>query len=113
MDSKLNDIIHGALEANTDVFTLDETANAIEQALIGASGGPDHVISITGGIVGWSWTIQHPLAERFEGSLLDCPYTHFGAVTAQTIQEAEGNGRFRVWRDRGAIQWERVPEESL
>lgn len=104
--SKLNEIILDTLEKQGDVFTLDEMAGHIESALLNGSGGPDHIIGITSP----DWTIQHPLNERFEGSLMDCPYTHFGAVTAEVIHKSEGDGRFRVWRDRGALQWERVGE---
>lgn len=115
--TRLNEIIRQAVEREVGGFLAHDphnparfwssTANGIADALTRATGGPDHIVRVNGG----GWTVQHPLAERFEPegdgrSLLDCRFTRLVAIAAG--QGAFGNGTHRVWLDRGVLQWEEV-----
>ncbi len=54
-----------------------------------------------------SWTIQHPVTERLDGSLFECPLTVAGAEISHYIAP-EGAGIYRIWEDRNSIQWEKM-----
>jgi hypothetical protein len=111
--TRLRDIITDAVDlslneqdAGTDVVTSDLTA-AIERAIIDASGGEHHIVQVKG----YSWTIAHPITERFEtdhpGGLFACRYS-----TLVAEAEFEEDGTFRVWLDRNALLWEPVPHQG-
>ena len=81
------------------VNAAHELIDHLERALIDASGGEHHLVRITG----YAWTLQHPITERFTGTLFDCPY-------ASLVEQApfEADGTYRVWLDRQALRWEPV-----
>lgn len=104
--SRLNDIIYDAL-SGAEPFADGHVARAdtVEEALLKATGGPDHVINVKG----VAWTVQHPLSERFEEgheNLFSCRFTQAAAAIAEGIQASDGDGKYRVWLDRQAFQWE-------
>jgi len=101
--SVLMGIVAGALRD----YGLDFEDKAIVAAEIvtrieNAAGGPDHIVHSKGA----AWTIQHPLSERFEGQLFNCPYV--ALIQTAAMQGAFGDGTHRVWLDRNALQWEEV-----
>lgn len=72
-------------------------ADAIAEAT-----GPEHIVKSDsrGG-----WTIQHPIAERFDGTLFACPITQL----ARPAAEAGAFGLDRTHTlslDRGVLIWE-------
>lgn len=74
-------------------------------ALVEATGGPDHVLRVDeDGHV----TVQHPLAERLDGSLFDC------AVLGQVLRwDPLPPGDYRVWRDAlGFLRPEAIEEQE-
>lgn len=111
--TRLHTIIKDAVRSNVlgaSAFAesvRSDLADEIEKALADATGGPDHLVRVKGS----AWTIQHPLAERFEergtgDSLLDCRYN--ALISAAMEQGAMFDGTHRVWLDRGVLQWEEI-----
>lgn len=104
--SRLREIVADALQSNilgSSAFAGEvraEVAERVEAAIVAASGGPDHIVTISG----WVYTLQHPIAERFEGVLANCPMT--GAVAAEMEDEPEG--QYRAWMEDGELKWEVV-----
>lgn len=106
----LNDIIEEAIDdelsaqnAGNDV-AMTALAAFIEQKIVAASGGPDHIVRSdhVHGVL----TMQHPIAERFDGTLLfDCDiFEHIRKARA-----VFGDGSFRVWVKDGILRYEKVP----
>jgi hypothetical protein len=81
------------------VAAANELIEHLERAIIDASGGEHHIVQVHG----YSWELQHPITERFEGTLFGCRYTTLVAAT-----EFEEDGTFQVWLDRSALRWEPV-----
>lgn len=113
--TRLNEIIKGATRSNVlggSAFAdsiRQEIADEIEAALADATGGTDHLVRVKGS----AWTLQHPLAERFEehgngSSLMDCRYTRLVSIAME--QGAMFDGCHRVWLDdAGVFLWEETP----
>ena len=72
---------------------------AVLDALVDATGGPDHIAKIDGR----RFNLQHPITERFDGSVLDCRIHQM-----LTDIRPWGPGTFRVWVERDTILWEAV-----
>ena len=85
--------------AGRDVSTRN-LATAIERAILDSTGGPHHIVNVKG----YAWTMQHPISERFEGTLFNCPMT-----TLVAEAPLEQDGRYQVWLDRNALRWEPAP----
>jgi hypothetical protein len=102
--TRLRDIIDDALATSpTDhivtVNAANELIDHLERCILDAAGGPHHIVHVKG----YAWTIQHPINERFEGSLFTCKYT--ALVSEAPLDE---DGTYQVWLDRNALRWEPV-----
>jgi hypothetical protein len=100
--TRLRDIIDDALATSpTDhivtVNAANELIDHLERAIVDAAGGPHHIVHIKG----YAWTIQHPITERFEGSLFNCRFT--GLVADSPFEE---DGTYQVWQDGPSLRWE-------
>lgn len=94
----LRELILDTLEAQADVFTMDEMADHIERAILDAAGGPTHRVQIKGA----AWTIQHPIHERFEGTLFGCKFADWVADDPGI----RADGQYRVTlREDGRLDW--------
>lgn len=106
--SRMYELILDILEAQADVFTMDEMAGHIERALLGATGGPDHLVNVSGA----AWTVQHPLDERFEGTLFDCVVTkHVAGAMPSRLMPGDGHWRVRITETTDGVEtleWERA-----
>ncbi|QGJ88927.1 hypothetical protein PBI_TEAMOCIL_76 [Microbacterium phage Teamocil] len=109
--SRLADLIYEALgDAPSDHIVTKsaarEVADHVARALVQAEGGESHYVSVERS----SWTIQHPLPERFEPdgpeSLMECRFN--ALISAAMAGGAMFDGLHRVWIDRGVLQWEEV-----
>lgn len=109
--SKLNEIIRQAVQREFGSFLAHDpfdpekfwggAAGGIERALLDATGGPHHLLRIKDY---GAWTMQHPLDERFEGTLFSCTMPQ---LVGAAVEEGHiTGGLYRVWMDRGTLQWE-------
>lgn len=82
-----------------------EEAEAAFTALL-ELGPSEHVVKFTKD----GWTMQHPLSERLDGSLFDCPWNdRLIALNGPP----EGLGMYEVqWDDGHQVTFSRVPEEE-
>lgn len=71
-------------------------------AVVEASGGPDHIVRADK----HGFTVHHPITERFEGTLFECPM--FPLIKVAAEGGAFFLGEHRVWLDRGVLQWEEI-----
>ena len=79
-------------------------ASAVTNIIVQHGGGHYHLVRSQG--KHGSWTMQHPILERFEGALFFCPFT--GLVDEAARQGSFGPGMWRVWMDApGSIRWKR------
>lgn len=88
----------------------ERTFRAGWDALFEALGGDKHFIDIRVDEQ-WDhtvWTIQHPVTERLEGTLFECPFTVAGPDVSRAIVASEGPGRYRIWKEASALLWEKV-----
>lgn len=80
-------------------------AEQIVDALIAEDGGTEHIIISEGGK---TWTMRHPLTERFAGDLFSCPFNAHAAQLA--AQGAFDKGTHRLYLGEfGIVMWEEVP----
>lgn len=80
-------------------------AEKIVDTLIEADGGADHVV-VSDGPKG-TWTMRHPLTERFGGDLFECPFASHASQLA--AQGAFDSGAHRLYvGDFGIVMWEEV-----
>lgn len=70
----LKGLITAALAVNTEGVSVAKRAGVVAEALIAASGGPDHLVRVEN--EDWRVTVQHPLIERFgdeeDHTLFEC-----------------------------------------
>lgn len=78
-------------------------AVAVLDALVDATGGVDHVVRSYGA----TFTLQHPITERLDGSLFDCGLHHHLADAAPIVV-----GTYRVTKNL-AIGWAFARIEEL
>lgn len=113
--SDLHDTIEEALldlvprdgweDANGVMHTACGLALRVQKALEDATGGPDHLLKVEDNDL-MSWTLQHPLHERFDGTLFDCKFPPL--IGHLMWKERFGPGNYRIYEDRGAILWDEV-----
>lgn len=107
--SRLSEIIEEGIDRSgqdhlVTQVAADQVINAIEDALIEAAGGRDHIVSTD---ERGAWTIQHPLGERFEGSLFNCQFNLL--TSAAAVAGAFGkNRRHRLILDRTVLTWDEI-----
>jgi len=85
-------------------------ANMLD-ALEYLTGGPDHYVRIRED----DWIVQHPMSERLEGTLFDCPVANVmlnvDAAIPFWVNMPEDDGVYRILiSDNGAVLYERVDE---
>lgn len=83
------------------VIVTSSAAVAALDAVVEATGGSDHIA-----VFGLDdFTLQHPITERFDGSLFDCEVHRILAR-----RQPETLGKHRIWRTDKGIRWERLTD---
>jgi hypothetical protein len=78
-------------------------AEKIADALIEKAGGLDHIVIADGK----HWSMKHPITERFNGDLFDCPMNERASLLA--AQGAFDTGAHRLYvGEYGIVMWEEV-----
>jgi hypothetical protein len=99
-----DNIIDAVGDAITRVLPLrparSDLAVAALDALVEATGGTEHIARFTA----TDFTLQHPLTERLDGTLFDCP-VH--AVIAN-LMRPPAIGDFTVTLVGGELAWQEV-----
>jgi hypothetical protein len=78
-------------------------AEKIADSLIEAAGGTEHIVISDGK----QWTMKHPLTERFNGDLFECPMIERAGQLA--AQGAFDKGAHRLYvGEYGIVMWEEL-----
>ena len=77
-------------------------------AVIEACGGTDHLLEIN---PSGSWTLQHPVTERLDGTLFECEWTGITGILVFHRRFGEGEESYGRWRgfrnEDGEMRFER------
>lgn len=101
---KMIELIVAAMDKRGPMIDVP-LAEQIVDALIENDGGTEHIVVSDGATQ--SWTMRHPLTERFAGDLFECPFARQASMLA--AQGAFDKGAHRLYvGDYGIVMYEEV-----